>query len=60
MRSFSTVHDKHHKSLGRASYNKQLSKKNTLKYDEHKMPYIVDFATGLSDFKYSITLIAIF
>ncbi|XP_060608574.1 WD repeat-containing protein 36-like isoform X2 [Ruditapes philippinarum] len=45
MRSFSTVHDKHHKSLGRASYNKQLSKKNTLKYDEHKMPYIVDFAT---------------
>lgn len=43
MRSFSTVHEKHNKSLGRGSYNKQLTKKKTLKYDQHKMPYIVDF-----------------
>lgn len=46
MRSFSTVHDRHNKSLGRASYNKQLTKKNTLKYDQHKMPFIVDFVAG--------------
>ena len=46
LRSLSSVHDKHNKSLGRASYNKAQSKKNTLKHDQHKMPYIVEFAAG--------------
>ena len=46
LRSFSTIHDKHNKSLGRASYNKAQTKKNSLKYDQHKMPYIVEFVAG--------------
>ncbi|KAL4237143.1 WD repeat-containing protein 36 [Mactra antiquata] len=43
MRSFSTLHDSHNKSLGRASYQKKSTKKKTLKYDQHKMPYVVNF-----------------
>lgn len=46
MRSYSTVHERHNKSLGRASYHKNLSKKNSLKFDQHKMPYIVNFVAG--------------
>ncbi|BFY99565.1 hypothetical protein BsWGS_02605 [Bradybaena similaris] len=44
MRSFSTVHDKHNKSLGRASYYKKTSKRSGLKLDKHKMPPIIKFA----------------
>ncbi|CAL1530137.1 unnamed protein product [Lymnaea stagnalis] len=43
MRSFSTVHDKFNKSLGRASYLKKASKRAGLKLDKHKMPPIVKF-----------------
>lgn len=41
--SFSTEHDSKNKSLGRASYNKAETRRRGLKYDEHKMPPIVDF-----------------
>uniref|UniRef100_A0A0B6Z6J4 Uncharacterized protein n=1 Tax=Arion vulgaris TaxID=1028688 RepID=A0A0B6Z6J4_9EUPU len=44
LRSFSTVHDKHNKSLGRASYHKKASKRAGLKLDKHKMPPIIKFA----------------
>ncbi|XP_052776879.1 WD repeat-containing protein 36-like [Mya arenaria] len=43
LRSFSTIHERHNKSLGRASYHKSQTKKKTLKYDQHRMPYIVNF-----------------
>ncbi|CAH1774831.1 unnamed protein product, partial [Owenia fusiformis] len=45
LRSFSTVHDRHNKSLGRASFNKAQSKKSGLKLDQHMMPPIIDFAS---------------
>ncbi|KAK3793159.1 hypothetical protein RRG08_024990 [Elysia crispata] len=48
LRSFSTVHDKHNKSLGRASYHKKASKRAGLKHDKHKMPPIVKFAAESS------------
>lgn len=48
MRSFSTVHDSQNKSFGRASFNKAITKKKTLKHDELKMPYIVDFVAESS------------
>ncbi|GFO27669.1 WD repeat-containing protein 36 [Plakobranchus ocellatus] len=48
LRSFSTVHDKHNKNLGRASYHKKASKRAGLKHDKHKMPAIVKFAAESS------------
>lgn len=48
LRSFSTTHDKHNKSLGRASYHKKASKRAGLKHDKHKMPPIVAFASESS------------
>ncbi|XP_041359034.1 WD repeat-containing protein 36-like isoform X2 [Gigantopelta aegis] len=48
LRSFSTIHEKHNKSLGRASYHKKASKKSGLKRDLHKMPPITQFASELS------------
>jgi len=47
LRCFSTEHDSYNKSLGRASYNKAKTKKSGLKADEHRMPAITDFASGL-------------
>ncbi|KAH9489302.1 WD repeat-containing protein 36 [Bulinus truncatus] len=44
MRSFSTVHDKNNKNLGRASYFKKASKRAGLKLDKYKMPPVVRFA----------------
>ncbi|XP_012945406.1 WD repeat-containing protein 36 isoform X2 [Aplysia californica] len=44
IRSFSTVHDKHNKSLGRASYHKKASRRLGLKMDKYKMPAVVKFA----------------
>jgi len=49
LRSFSTLHERHNKSLGRASFNKTLTSKNTLKYDDHRMPYVLDFVAGKGD-----------
>jgi len=48
LRCFSTVHDSHNKSLGRASYNKTKTKRSGLQLDEHRMPPIIDFASGIS------------
>ena len=48
MRIFSTVHDKHNKSLGRASFNKTETKRTGLKHDQHKMPPVTVFAAGRS------------
>lgn len=48
LRSFSTVHDKHYKSLGRASYNKTETRKSGLKNDQHKMSPITQFASEWS------------
>ncbi|XP_013379758.1 WD repeat-containing protein 36 isoform X1 [Lingula anatina] len=48
LRSFSTVHDRHNKSLGRASYNKAETKKTGLKLDQHMMPPITDFDSEIS------------
>ncbi|XP_014666285.1 PREDICTED: WD repeat-containing protein 36-like [Priapulus caudatus] len=45
LRLFSTVHDRHNRSLGRASSNKKLTKKQGLKLDEHMMPPVTDFAS---------------
>ena len=47
IRCFSTVHDSYNKSLGRASYNKAKTKKSGLQLDEHRMPPVIDFASGL-------------
>ena len=47
MRCFSTVHDSYNKSLGRASYNKAKTKKSGLQHDEHCMPPVSDFASGM-------------
>jgi U3 small nucleolar RNA-associated protein 21 len=44
--SFSVDHECKNKSLGRASFNKNETRRNGLKFDEHKMPPIVDFASG--------------
>ena len=41
--AFSTDHDSKNKSLGRASFNKQETKRNGLKLDVHKMPPVVHF-----------------
>jgi U3 small nucleolar RNA-associated protein 21 len=46
LRSFSVVHDKHNKSLGRASYDKKESKKMGLKKDKYMMSSISQFASG--------------
>ncbi|XP_070172929.1 WD repeat-containing protein 36-like [Littorina saxatilis] len=43
MRMFSTVHDKHNSSLGRASFNKSETKRTGLKNDQHKMPPVTCF-----------------
>jgi len=45
IRSFSTVHDKHNKNLGRASFHKKASKKLGLKLDKYKMPPVIKFAS---------------
>jgi U3 small nucleolar RNA-associated protein 21 len=44
--SFSTDHDRKNKSLGRASFNKQETKRTGLKLDQHKMPPIVEFCSN--------------
>jgi U3 small nucleolar RNA-associated protein 21 len=44
--SFSTDHDRKNKSLGRASFNKQETKRSGLKLDQHKMPPIVEFCSN--------------
>ena len=46
MRSFSIIHDRHNKNLGRASFNKAETKKSGLKRDQHMMPMVTDFASG--------------
>ncbi|KAK3090298.1 hypothetical protein FSP39_010724 [Pinctada imbricata] len=48
LQSFSTQHDKHNKSLGRASYNKSETKKSGLLKDKHMMPPITDFTAEVS------------
>ncbi|XP_069127390.1 WD repeat-containing protein 36-like [Argopecten irradians] len=48
MRSFSTIHDKHYKSLGRASYNKTETRKTGLKKDKHMMPPVTQFVSESS------------
>ncbi|XP_064624692.1 WD repeat-containing protein 36-like [Lineus longissimus] len=48
LRSFSTVHERLNRSLGRASFNKAKSKKTGLKLDQHMMPPITDFASEMS------------
>ncbi|KAK2173340.1 hypothetical protein NP493_883g01001 [Ridgeia piscesae] len=45
LRSFSTVHDRLDRSLGRASYNKKATKRLGLKNDTYMMPPIIDFAS---------------
>uniref|UniRef100_A0A2C9KX08 Uncharacterized protein n=1 Tax=Biomphalaria glabrata TaxID=6526 RepID=A0A2C9KX08_BIOGL len=49
VRSFSTVHDKNNKNLGRASYFKKASKRAGLKLDKYKMPPVVRFAAGMKE-----------
>ncbi|KAK7486461.1 hypothetical protein BaRGS_00022262 [Batillaria attramentaria] len=44
LRLFSTVHDKHNRSLGRGSFNKAETKRTGLKLDQHLMPPITTFA----------------
>jgi len=44
--SFSTDHDRKNKSLGRASFNKQETKRSGLKLDQHKMPPIIEFCSN--------------
>lgn len=46
--SFSTDHDSKNKSLGRATYNKAETRRRGLKYDEYKMPPIIDFSSNES------------
>ncbi|CAC5374475.1 UTP21 [Mytilus coruscus] len=48
LRSFSVIHDKHNKSLGRASYDKKESKKTGLKKDRYMMPPITQFSSDTS------------
>lgn len=48
LRSFSAVHDKHNKSLGRASFDKKESKKTGLKKDKYMMPCISQFSSDTS------------
>ena len=47
LQTFSTVHDSHSRSLGRASYFKKKSKKSSLREDKYMMPPITDFASGI-------------
>ncbi|ESO94510.1 hypothetical protein LOTGIDRAFT_215492 [Lottia gigantea] len=48
LRSFSTIHDKHNKNLGRASFDKAASKHSGLKKDQYMMPPITDFTAESS------------
>ncbi|XP_055956682.1 WD repeat-containing protein 36 [Patella vulgata] len=48
LRSFSTLHDKHNKNLGRASFDKAASKHSGLKKDLHMMPPITQFTSECS------------
>lgn len=48
MHLFSTVHDKHNKCLGRASFNKAETRRTGLKMDQHIMPPITSFAAEAS------------
>lgn len=45
LQSFSTVHERFNKSLGRGSINKKKSKKKGLQYDTLKLPPIITFAS---------------
>lgn len=45
LQSFSTVHERFNKSLGRGSINKKKSKKKGLQYDTMKLPPITAFAS---------------
>ncbi|XP_030049327.1 WD repeat-containing protein 36 [Microcaecilia unicolor] len=45
LQSFSTVHEKYNKNLGRGSINKKKSKRKGLKYDTLKLPHITTFAS---------------
>ena len=58
LRSFSTVHDRHNKSLGRASFNKAETKKAGLKKDQHMMPPITEFDSGerISSIKFFLNI----
>ncbi|KAK3592873.1 hypothetical protein CHS0354_004097 [Potamilus streckersoni] len=44
LRSFSVIHDKYNKSLGRASFLKSATKRSGLKRDKYKMAPITKFA----------------
>ncbi|NWU96924.1 WDR36 protein, partial [Upupa epops] len=48
LQSFSTVHDKFNKSLGRGSINKKKSKKKGLKFDTMVLPPITAFASEVA------------
>uniref|UniRef100_H0YRW1 WD repeat domain 36 n=1 Tax=Taeniopygia guttata TaxID=59729 RepID=H0YRW1_TAEGU len=48
LRSFSTVHEKFNKSLGRGSINKKKSKKKGLKLDTMALPPITAFASEVA------------
>ena len=56
LRSFSTVHDRHNKNLGRASYNKKKSKRSGLKNDQYCMPPVTRLACGRLRFSKRIKL----
>ncbi|XP_061479842.1 WD repeat-containing protein 36 [Rhineura floridana] len=48
LQSFSTVHERFNKSLGRGSINKKKSKKKGLRYDTLALPPITTFATEIA------------
>nr|XP_056704730.1 WD repeat-containing protein 36 [Euleptes europaea] len=48
LQSFSTVHDRFNKSLGRGSINKKKSKKKGLRYDTMALPPITAFAAEVA------------
>ncbi|KAL7988865.1 hypothetical protein Chor_007784 [Crotalus horridus] len=48
LQSFSTVHERFNKSLGRGSINKKKSKKKGLRYDTMALPPITTFATEVA------------
>nr|XP_033785021.1 WD repeat-containing protein 36 [Geotrypetes seraphini] len=45
LQSFSTVHERYNKNLGRGSINKKKSKRKGLQYDTMKLPPIITFAS---------------
>nr|XP_028604268.1 WD repeat-containing protein 36 [Podarcis muralis] len=48
LQSFSTVHERFNKSLGRGSINKKKSKRKGLRYDTMALPPITTFATEVA------------